>query len=178
MLLNDKEAVARLNSPKNLMNRFDKIRSAPRKQAMSLFIPATPKKEPTMPQRGMQPLTPSSVEESGDKPSEPNLDNLLDDSDSKIKLGLAHDSALRLLNKSVTMLESNLDNVKPDRLPSVIAAAGKVVESIRKERSEQAKNTNGKDVHYHFYTPELRKVSEYNIIDVTDRSVHDSSSAG
>lgn len=175
MLLNDKEAVARLNSPKNLMNRFDKIRSAPRKQAMSLFIkPAAT--QTTAPLRGMQPL--DSVEESGDKPSEPNLDNLLDDSDSKIKLGLAHDSALRLLNKSVTMLESNLDNVKPDRLPSVIAAAGKVVESIRKERSEQAKNTNGKDVHYHFYTPELRKVSEYNIIDVTDRSVHDSSSAG
>ena len=94
------------------------------------------------------------------------LDDILGNSESQIKLGLAHDRALDLLNRSVEMLATKLDDVSPAKLPAVISAASKTVESIRKERSEASKNNKDQSVHFHFYTPEQRKMSDYEIIDV------------
>ncbi|MBI3334559.1 hypothetical protein HYZ97_03670 [Candidatus Pacearchaeota archaeon] len=99
-------------------------------------------------------------------PSSPQIDDILNGSESQIKLSLAHDNALELLNRSVDILSEKLDDVRADRLPSVISAASKVVESIRKERNEVVKNSD-REVHYHFYTPQQRKVEDYEVIDVT-----------
>ena len=49
----------------------------------------------------------------------------------------------------------------------MISAASKTVESIRRERNENAKQGKDREVHYHFYTPEQKKVSDYEVIDVT-----------
>ena len=65
------------------------------------------------------------------------------------------------------MLALKLDEVKADKLPSVITAASKVVESIRRERMELNKSSKGKDVHYHFYNTEQRKISDYEVIEVS-----------
>jgi hypothetical protein len=96
----------------------------------------------------------------------PLLDELVENSESQIKLGLAHDHALDLLQRSVDILSAKLDDVKADKLPSVISAASKVVESIRKERLEVSKSGKDREVHYHFYTPEQRKMDSYEIIEV------------
>jgi hypothetical protein len=98
-------------------------------------------------------------------PSE-TIDTILKSNESQIKLGLAHDNAVKLLNDSITALATKLDDVRADKLPSVISAASKTVESIRRERSEAAKNNKDREVHYHFYTPELRKMETYETIDV------------
>jgi len=96
----------------------------------------------------------------------PRIDDLLENSDNKIKLASAHNNALDLLNDAVAQLKTKLDDVGASRLPSVITAASKVVESIRKERVEIMKTGKDKEVHYHFYTPETRKIEQYEVIDV------------
>lgn len=99
----------------------------------------------------------------------PTIDQLVNNNDVQIKLSQAHDSALLVLTKSLSSLWEKLDadEIKADKLPSVIAATSKVVESIRKERNEATKNHSDQSVHYHFYTPQQKKMSEYPVIDVT-----------
>lgn len=165
MIINDKETEARLNSPINLIN---KLKNSVRKNnAMSLFIkPSEEKKEfnPFQPQSHTEVLT---VTEKQPEPQSERLDDISSDHDSKIKLGLAHDKALELLTNSVSALAAKLDDVKADKLPSVIAAASKTVESIRRERLERDKNNKDKEVHYHFYTPTQRKLEEFAVIEVS-----------
>jgi len=161
MIVNDKDAAARLNSPLNLIN---KLRDSKKNNAMSLFIPT--KKKETLPEiPSFNPFSPqASPETSTEEPTK--LNDILENHESQIKLGLAHDKALDLLNRSVEMLSAKLDDVSAAKLPSVISAASKTVESIRKERSEASKNNKDREVHYHFYTPSQKSVSEYEVIDV------------
>lgn len=100
---------------------------------------------------------------------QPTIDQLVDNNEVQIKLSQAHDSALSVLTKSLSSLSDKLDadEIKADKLPSVIAATSKVVESIRKERNEASKKGDDKSVHYHFYTPQQKKMSDYAVIDVT-----------
>lgn len=163
MLINDKDAIARLNSPMNLINQLRKTSS--RSSAMSLFIPAASQQKK---EKSFNPFIQDKKIEVKEehKEDQTTLDSILKDSDSQIKLGLAHDKALELLTNSVNMLATKLDDVKADKLPSVISAASKTVESIRKERSEASKNNKDREVHYHFYTPQQNKVSDYEIIEV------------
>jgi len=187
MLINDKTAVARLASPMNLMNRLSSLKTNGRQSAMSLFIPSVSQI------KGVDIKVSKKIEEdkelkiifnpfdikkeSTQVPStlptivtpvtqEVQLDNLIENHDAQVKLGLAHDKALEILNSAMSMLENKLDDVRADKLPAVITAAGKVVESIRKERSENSKNNKDREVHYHFYTPQQKKISDYEIIDV------------
>jgi hypothetical protein len=180
MILNDKDATARLSSPMNLINRLKE--SSSRKSAMSLFgigrknesnISTTSVPIVAEVQSGLvsnEELVSKAAFNPFQKPSEthqqPILDNILENNESQIKLGLAHDSALSLLNNSIAQLAAKLDDVRADRLPSVIAAASKTVESIRKERAENSKTNKDREVHYHFYTPEQRKLDTYEVIDV------------
>lgn len=186
MIISDKDASARLNSPLNLINRMRS--SSPRNgSAMKIFtgnsskppavqqsvhvpvevpavIPETVQAESTPkewvnPFKTAEEIPPSSSEE-------PTLDDLLEDSAMNIKLATAHNNAVTLLHSSIEMLATKLDNVKADKLPAVIAAASKTIESIRKERNENAKSNKGKDVHYHFYTPIQKKLSDYEVIEV------------
>lgn len=106
------------------------------------------------------------IEETNKQTEGISVANLLDNSDTQIKLGLAHDNALKLLNESVETLTLKLPNVRADKLPAVITAASKVVESIRKERNEVNKNSKDRDVHFHFYTPTQKKLSDYDVIEV------------
>lgn len=188
MIISDKEAAARLDSPINLINKLRKNElNNNRKNAMSLFIPATQK--PDKPRAFLNPFnsnTDKQVESTLAATSSSNLipvttpapqsatnpqpeikvDSILENADSQIKLATAHDKALQLLNKSIDQLTIELDNVKADKLPSVISATSKVVESIRKERNEAAKLGKDREVHYHFYTPQTKRVEDYQVIDV------------
>lgn len=178
MIVKDNEALARINSPLNLINRMNAARNNQRSSAMSLFIPsiqpAAPvvmptqrpafnpfenkTAEPVVEDKEFVPLTEESAVKLGD---------IISDHDAKIQLGLAHDKAITLLNKSVEMLSTKLDDVSASKLPSVIAAASKTIESIRRERLESTKLNKDREVHYHFYTPQQKKVTDYEVIEVT-----------
>lgn len=173
MIINNKDAAARLDSPLNLINR---LRDSKKNNAMSLFgIGKKSETKPTLdskpsfnpfekPQPPQQNTTTALIPVET-KPTE-SVDNILDDHEAKIKLGLAHDQAIELLNRATNMLASKLDDVKADKLPAVISAASKTVESIRRERNEAAKNAKDREVHFHFYTPQQKKVSDYEVIEV------------
>jgi hypothetical protein len=171
MIIDEDEAKKRLNSPLNLINQLKSrsINSSRPSAAMSLFgigrakeqkelEPSSPTPEITSPGTAISPTIPIATK--------PTLDQILENNDSQIKLGLAHDNALALLNKSVELLASKLDDIKADKLPATISAASKVVESIRKERTEALKSGINKEVHYHFYTPQQRDISEFEVIEV------------
>jgi len=177
MIVNENEAVKRLNSPSNLINRLRA--TSTRTNAMSLFGIGKKnvdiKTEDKMIEAVSASFNPFPPQTSSQIPAvippienpSPVLGDILDNHDSQIKLGLAHDSALKLLNNSIELLSTKLDDVKADKLPAVISAASKTVESIRRERNEAAKMGKDKEVHYHFYTPQQKTVAEYQIIDVT-----------
>ena len=190
MLVNDKEAAARLNSPLNLINKMKSISSSSsRSNAMGLFGIGKSKTQPSVDINtekneevdeviisfnpfSKKTLSTKSLQEKSPQENLPvksevtKLDDILDNNDSQIKLGLAHDNAIKLLNSSIDLLATKLDDIKADKLPSVINAASKTVESIRKERNEQTKNSKGNEVHYHFYTPKQNDISDYTVIDV------------
>lgn len=186
MLIKDDDALRRLNSPLNLINKMKNASSgnSSRNKAMSLFIkPSLDNKPSTVieekieetiksselqvqsfnPFAKQEIITPEVVKEESDGPT---LDTLLENGDAQIKLAEAHDGALALLNKGISMLAVKLDDIKPEKLPAVIAAASKTVEGIRRERNEVNKNNKGRDVHYHFYTPTQKKLSDYEVTEV------------
>lgn len=173
MIIKDEDALKRLMSPMNLMNRLRRTdNDNKRENAMSLFgigrksVDVEVKKE----EKALVTFNPFKpiLESPAEQEPTTTLDNILEDHESQVKLGLAHDNALRLLNSSVEMLQNKLDDIKADKLPSVISAASKTVESIRRERSEATKNGKDLQVHHHFYMPQQKSVADYNIIDVTE----------
>jgi hypothetical protein len=166
MIINNDEASKRLNSPLNLINRLRESKTnAKAKAAMAIFIPP----------KGVMPSDTGS-KQSVYKPeiagvqhpaeNTETLDQILENHEAQINLGLAHDSALKLLTNSISSLATKLDDVKPDKLPAAIMAASKVVESIRRERAEASKNNKDREVHYHFYTPEQKQLTDYEVIEV------------
>src|SRR5437867_8277770 len=116
MIINDKEAAARLSSPLNLINQLNKNGSS-RKNAMDLFVRSkqqdttigvdkeSTRVEQVVPEAKEIAVIPSfnpfqKVPEPLVESKTPLLDEILTDSDSQIKLGLAHDKALDLLTRS------------------------------------------------------------------------------
>lgn len=188
MIIKDDEAVKRLSSPINLMNQLKNLSSPNKRQsAMGLFgigrtaapeikkidieSPRISTFNPFESKHSETHLIVTQLAAALPVPTPTNipdttLDSILENTDSQIKLGLAHDNALSLLNNSVKLLSEKLDDVRADKLPAVIASASKVVESIRRERSESSKNGKDREVHYHFYTPQQKKVSDYEVIEV------------
>lgn len=195
MLVNNDAALARLDSPSNLINRLRSSSNSPRKDAMNLFgmnrksmaaikkideevnepireeVKAEVKKEEVKEVKTFNPFAHKTSQLDSRSPTQniniiPQVEQIVQDSESKLKLALAHDSALALLNDSVALLKLKLEDVKADKLPGVITAASKVVEGIRRERSEASKLNKDQEVHYHFYTPQQRKITDFQVIDV------------
>jgi hypothetical protein len=160
MIINDKDALRRLDSPMNLINKIKSSspRSGPQSGAMSLFGIGRKKEEEIK-------IVSNSADISLREPHT-TLDTILENNESQIKLSLAHDQALELLNNSVSLLATKLDDIRADRLPSVVSAAGKIVESIRKERIANRGNDSEREVHFHFYTPQQKTISDYEIVEV------------
>jgi len=192
MLIDQDEVNKRLNNPLNLMNRMREGISPLKRNGMALFMPSNEvkkekernsdpvkttfnpfeKKETALvPATKTTPLSIVSQQTRSESLSSTTVttNDVIDDSDSKIKLALAHDNALDLLTASIGKLKGKIDNdeIKASSIPSVIASASKVITEIRKERLEREKNS-GKDanVHYHFYCPEPKKIEEYDVIEV------------
>lgn len=172
MIINDEAAAKRLNSPLNLINRLAAAKHSNRNSAMSLFIPpSSSEKSKNKEVKIFNPFeskteVPLAILPIPSIETSTTLDTILENNESQIKLGLAHDKALELLHRSVDMLATKLDDVKAEKLPAVVTAARSVIEGIRKERNEATKNSKDREVHYHFYTPSQREIKDYEVIDV------------
>lgn len=161
MLIKEDEVSKRLNNPLNLINQMKgSALKKDKNNAMSIFIkPDTHKLE----QR-------ENKEEAGDFSSgletDVTSDELIPDSEAKMKLALAHDKALEVMTRAIDVAGLKLDDIKAAQLPGVIVAMSKVVGNIRAERIERDKVNKGNDVHLHFYCPEQKKIDSYEVIDV------------
>jgi len=184
MLVSDKEALGRLGSPDNLMNRLRANQGGNRKGAMNLFGIGVNK--PTTETKQVAEIKPavfqspfSSKEETSLVPhsipsfipptetaDSPSTDEIVSNADVQIQLAQAHDKSLSTLTKAVDMLALKLDDIKPDKLPSVISATSKVVDQIQKQRIEATKDRKDRQVHFHFYTPTQKKMEDYQVIEV------------
>lgn len=110
------------------------------------------------------PPTSSSAETS--ESAEPQVEDLIGNVDTQVKLGLAHDKALDTLVCAVDLMKMKLDDIKPDKLPGVISATSKVVDQIQRQRIDINKNKGNRDVHFHFYTPTQKKLEDYTVVEV------------
>lgn len=177
MLINESEVEKRLNNPLNLLNRMKSgLTSQVKKDAMSLFVKKEEKEEKEeRPDFEFNKVSPEVI--STNTPakvttplpsSSPSSDDLIDDNDSKIKLAIAHDSALDLLTNSLNSLNLKVrDNeIKASSMPSIISSASRVITDIRKERLEREKGKESENVHYHFYCPIQKSISDYEVIEV------------
>lgn len=172
MLIRNEEAEKRLTNPLNLMNRISKDR---KNNAMSLFIkPRIEEKQgvdSTPKPQFVNPFLPSKEAipaESFDAPASPVSlsEEIIHDVDKKVKLALAHDNAIDAMNSAISAVKSKIDDIKAEKLPSVITAMSKVVTEIRREGIEREKIQKGQNVHHHFYMPQQRQISEYEVIEV------------
>jgi hypothetical protein len=166
MIISDKSALEKLNSPKNLINS---LKNSSKSNAMSLFIGKSKDDKIEVKKEFFNPFLNVKKEEVKEIISpvitQPGIDNLIENNETQVKLTLAHDQALKLLNQSTKLLFDKLDDIRADKLPTVITAAGKIVESIRKERSENSRNGNNKEIHHHYYMPQQKKLSDYEIVE-------------
>jgi len=179
MFLNKDEVKKRLNNPMNLINQMNnRVSSNSKTNAMSLFIRPVEKNitgsngnktviKEAAPSQEVAVTFNNPFSKSIIIQEEPTTDELIKDSDAKVKLALAHDNAIELLNRGINMMTTKLDNVKPEKLPSVINAASKVVDNIRRERIERSKTEKDQEVHFHFYEPARKQLSEYEVIEVS-----------
>lgn len=184
MILPEKTVMSRLNSSDNLLKRIHGSNGSKNKPSpMDLFkkpTNGTPVKsnfnpfspEPTKNEKENNQLSPLPkvpdlpTKKENTAEQHPTLDKLLDRPETIIGLELAHNNALGLLNRSVQALTDKLDDVRADKLPGVISAASKVIDGIRREKSEMNKNKDNRSVHLHFYTPVQKEVQDYQVIDV------------
>jgi hypothetical protein len=172
MIISDEEVERRINSPFNLINKL-RHSTQDRKSAMELFTKrhqpsaASVVSSESLPQAPIPSKVITEIPEVETAEPITTLDAIIQNHETQIKLGLAHDNAINLLNNSVNILAAKLDDVKASQLPSVINTASAVIERIRRERNEVRRTEKDKEVHYHFYTPSQKKVEDYEVIDVT-----------
>lgn len=171
MLIDETEVEKRLNNPLNLMNRMRDGLSPAKKEAMSLFVNKGKKEEERVEvsfSRSSSNLAVVPPKITTPLPDDSFSSSEINDSDAKIKLAIAHDSALDLLTNSINSLKNKLGNneIKASSIPSIITSASRVITDIRKERLERDKNKGSENVHYHFYCPTQRSISEYEVVEV------------
>ena len=190
MIVSENEALARLESPLNLINRLV-ARQTSQHNSMKLFGVTSQQDGKTNGNKSKIAVPPAPVQQESDfnpfrqavtaelvkhietsneisnkpevLPPETNLDSLIENSDSKIKLSIAHDVALDTLVKSLQMINGKLEEIPAKQLIGAATAASKIVNDIR---TEQNKAGGSKSVHLHFYSPIQKQVSDYEEVTV------------
>lgn len=92
---------------------------------------------------------------------------VLDDLEVKIKRETIQSAALDVLSKSVQALGQKItagEVAKPKDLADIARKMSGIVTDIKK--GEEPKDKDNKTVHLHFYTPERKKLSDFEVIDV------------
>jgi hypothetical protein len=177
MILEQSEADDRLNSADNLVNRLRNSRIQPSADRNSQpvwgeknrsSISDTPfgiKREPSR----AESMSIFGVEKQSSSVHNPVLppspEELIQDLESKLKLGLAHDAAVEVMYDSVEMLRKNLVNMDPshpERLAKVAFEMGRIVSTIDEVRSG-SKHMNAPTI---IYKPVMLNETHYEVVNV------------
>lgn len=157
MLVNTESAEKRLSSSSNLMNKLREGTTLSKNKSMQLFGVGQKKEE-----RFVNPFAPKPIEV---LTTAPTIDDLIDDVDSRLNLDKAHKKALHVMNRAIQRVSDQIEELdSPTKLADVAAKMGKIVTDIRNEK----KNSVDKErtVHYHIYTPEQKKITDFEEITV------------
>jgi hypothetical protein len=164
MLLNDDDALGRINSPSNLLNKLNNIRNGNKNSSsLDIFINSKSKAINPFVSGDAKPVIHADE-------NEITIDHIMGDADADIKLATAHTSAIDVMNSALEEMKLQISSMKPEKLPAVITAAGKIVTDIRKERIESQKNRTNQNVHFHFYTPNQKSLNDYSVIEVNSHA--------
>jgi len=164
MLINSSKAQERLESSGNLINklRAGLNKSESRSKAMSLFTGGNTKPEqevkfniPVFNEPAKQEVLVPQILEASE--NNPNIDQLLNNADDKIKLETVARDALGCLHSAISQLKQDIPNIKSEKLADVAAKMSRVVSDIRERKDK----TEDKPVHLHFYAPQRRELSDY-----------------
>jgi hypothetical protein len=167
MLVNNQEVEKRLSSPLNLLNRLrGGDRSPERAKAMSLF--GVGSKKVVEVEADFNPFKSSKgeIEEVSEdnSPNPPTVDDLMGAADNKIKLEMVHNSALSVMSAAVSrigILVPTLD--KPEKLADIASKMSKIVGDIKDKNKTRGED---KQVHLHFYTPNQKAITDYEVVEV------------
>lgn len=160
MILDDKAADSRLNSPDNLMNRLKAIKE---KASPSVVLPpASQEKKEALPFKKSSRSSPALI-----PAIPPTAEDLIDNLEAKILYGQAHEQALNLLVNSLGRLNERIEEVeKPEKLSSLAIDMSKILSSIKEAQSDH--NRDGNKVQINIYAPQFREVHEYETIQLTE----------
>lgn len=151
MILETEEAEARISSEHNLINRL-KLATKSNQMIKKDFSQMYGIREEVQP--FSSPVLPPTAEE------------LIDDIGSKLKMGLAHDSALEVLCDSVDLLKRNLvntDPTKPQILSKIAYEMSNIVHRIDEVRHGKNSSNNAPTI---IYRPVMMAEANFEVINV------------
>ena len=144
MILTEEEVNIRLESPGNLINRMRAISN--NSNAMSLF--------------GV-----SKTSQSESRILPPSVEQLIDNAEGKIKLGVVQNSALEVLNQSLNELKLRLPEVDKVKDFSTIA---KDMNAIITQVNESSRINNTEANQVIIYKPIINVESNYEVIHLSE----------
>lgn len=174
MLISSKAAESRLNSPGNLINRLREGRNG---NSLSIFGVGKRKEEVKAPQGKIElPKFETKIHEEvhtkvhipeilpPEKKVPPTIDDLVKTPENDIKLEAIHSNAMETLSAAMIEIKSRIPEVsKVKDLADIAAKMSKIVTDIRAEKNKD--NDQDQQVHLHFYTPERKKLSDFQTIE-------------
>lgn len=154
MILSDNEVTTRLESPLNLINRLARL-NAVKSTGMEIFVPPSQRDEiPAV-------LSDQSVQDILNAIKDDNLEEVMPDNASKIKLGIVKAKALDVLHDSLLQLGQRLPEITKVKDYSTIAKDMKSIladdESTTKHQSQVV-----------IYKPIINDISKYDTLVVRE----------
>lgn len=173
MLIGKEEADKRLNSNGNLLNRLRSgdLKVSRRDRAMELFGIGRKEEKltssfinPFQPQGAIPVPVPSKTSFPESKPQIDPAEIPAEEVDTREKLERIQHEALNTLMLAIKETKDKIKDLHPAKAADVAAKMGKIVDAIRSDKNRAG--VKDKQVHLHFYTPEPRKIEEFEVIDV------------
>ena len=145
MILTDDDIKERIESPLNLLNRLKKITSGGKEHIHSPSLPSFPAviKHPALP---------------------PSADQLIENLDDKIAEASARSKAMNIMNLAMDNLQARIPEIqKPKELSDIANSMSKII-------SNQSQNSasRGATSQIIVYAPQVQKLENFDIIDVTE----------
>lgn len=149
MILSDTEITTRLESPLNLLNRLRAITNSNSGKHNLPFCP------------------PAANHKTNIIGFPPTVDEIVEDSQGKIKLSLAHNQALEILSQSMTQLQERLPEVeKAEKLAAIANDMNRIVNNINDAR--RARAGDDRRVQIVVYAPQIVAEHEFEVIEVRE----------
>jgi len=141
MILTDDDIKERIESPLNLLNRLKKVTGNSPLPSLPAPIPIT--RHPALP---------------------PTSDQLIDNIDDKIAEASARSKAMNIMLSAMDNLQARIPEIqKPKELADIASNMSKIIAN-----QSQANNNRGTTSQIIVYAPQVQKLENFDIIDVTE----------